>query len=59
MIRPFPRSAGTAAWSEYDYVIASIHTATAASRIARPSPADTGTWSLVDEAHHLRNRNTQ
>jgi superfamily II DNA or RNA helicase len=52
------RERGSEAWAETDRVIASIHTAKREphrSRIlARP-------WDvvIVDEAHHLRNRNTQ
>ena len=55
---PAFRQRGAAAWQEHDFVIASMHTARRephrAALLARP-------WDLViiDEAHHLRNRNTQ
>src|SRR5262249_37920817 len=55
---PAFRDRGPAAWGEFDRVIASIHTAKRephrASILARR-------WDvvIVDEAHHLRNRNTQ
>ncbi len=55
---PAFRERGTAAWAEHDLVIASLHTAKRephrSAILARP-------WDLliVDEAHHLRNRNTQ
>ncbi len=55
---PSFRERGPGAWNEFDRVIASIHTAKRephrASILARR-------WDIVivDEAHHLRNRNTQ
>src|SRR5438270_7244128 len=55
---PAFRERGAAAWNEHDLVIASLHTAKRephrSAILARP-------WDLlvVDEAHHLRNRNTQ
>jgi SNF2 family DNA or RNA helicase len=52
------RQQGTAAWTEYDRVIASIHTA---KREPHRSAILARKWDMVivDEAHHLRNRNTQ
>ncbi len=52
------RDRGTAAWGEFDRVIASIHTA---KRDPHRAAILERTWDLVivDEAHHLRNRNTQ
>jgi SNF2 family DNA or RNA helicase len=55
---PAFRQRGTAAWNEFDRVIVSYHT-------AKREPHRSGIlgrrWDLiiVDEAHHLRNRNTQ
>src|SRR5262249_14894523 len=54
---PFPER-GANAWTEHDLVIASLHTA----KREPPRPAVLPRpWDLVivDEAHHLRNRNTQ
>ena len=55
---PAFRERGTAAWNEFDRVIASIHTA---KREPHRSAILGRQWDLVivDEAHHLRNRNTQ
>jgi SNF2 family DNA or RNA helicase len=55
---PTFRSRGTAAWSEYDQVIASMHTA---KREPHRSAILARRWDLViiDEAHHLRNARTQ
>jgi SNF2 family DNA or RNA helicase len=55
---PLFRERGPAAWNEVDYVIASIHTA---KREPHRSAITARHWDLVvvDEAHHLRNRNTQ
>jgi superfamily II DNA or RNA helicase len=52
------RQKGAAAWTEYERVIASIHTA---KREPHRSAILARKWDLVivDEAHHLRNRNTQ
>jgi SNF2 family DNA or RNA helicase len=49
---------GTAAWSEFDRVIASFHTA---KREPHRSAILARKWDMVivDEAHHFRNRNTQ
>ncbi len=55
---PAFRARGAEAWNEYPFVIASIHTAKREPHRA----AVTGRhWDMVivDEAHHLRNRNTQ
>lgn len=54
---PVFRERGPAAWNEFDYVIASIHTA---KRDPHRSAITARHWDLVivDEAHHLRNRNT-
>lgn len=51
------RARGPAAWGEFDRVIASIHTA---KREPHRSAIVARKWDLVivDEAHHLRNRNT-
>jgi SNF2 family DNA or RNA helicase len=48
---------GAAAWNEHDLIIASLHTA---KREPHRSAIAGRTWDLiiVDEAHHLRNRNT-
>jgi SNF2 family DNA or RNA helicase len=55
---PAFRQRGTAAWGEFDLVIASIHTA---KREPHRSAIVGRHWDMiiVDEAHHLRNRNTQ
>jgi SNF2 family DNA or RNA helicase len=55
---PAFRDRGAAAWTEFDYVIASIHTA---KRDPHRTAVTGRHWDLVivDEAHHLRNRNTQ
>jgi SNF2 family DNA or RNA helicase len=55
---PAFRERGIAAWNEFDHVIASIHTA---KREPHRSAITARHWDLVivDEAHHLRNRNTQ
>jgi len=58
MMTPLSASAVPEAWNEYDCVIASIHTA---KREPHRSAIIGRHWDLVivDEAHHLRNRNTQ
>ncbi len=55
---PAFRDRGPAAWGEFDRVIASIHTA---KREPHRSAILARRWDIVivDEAHHLRNRNTQ
>ena len=55
---PAFRDRGTAAWNEFDRVIASIHTA---KREPHRAAILARRWDIVivDEAHHLRNRNTQ
>jgi SNF2 family DNA or RNA helicase len=55
---PVFRERGTAAWREFDLVIASLHTA---KREPHRSAILGRQWDLVivDEAHHLRNRTTQ
>jgi SNF2 family DNA or RNA helicase len=55
---PLFRERGSAAWNEFDLVIASMHTA---KREPHRSAITARHWDLVivDEAHHLRNRNTQ
>jgi SNF2 family DNA or RNA helicase len=55
---PAFRQRGTAAWGEFDRVIASIHTA---KREPHRSAILSRKWDMVivDEAHHLRNRTTQ
>jgi len=55
---PAFRAGGPGAWSEFDRVIASIHTA---KREPHRSSILARRWDMVivDEAHHLRNRNTQ
>ena len=55
---PAFRERGTAAWGEFDRVIASIHTA---KREPHRAAILARRWDIVivDEAHHLRNRNTQ
>jgi SNF2 family DNA or RNA helicase len=55
---PSFRERGPAAWNEFDRVIASIHTA---KREPHKSSILARRWDMiiVDEAHHLRNRNTQ
>ncbi len=52
------RQAGAAAWSKFDHIIASLHTA---KREPHRSAILGRKWDLVivDEAHHLRNRTTQ
>src|SRR5439155_25935848 len=54
---PAFRSRGQAAWGEYDRVIASMHTA---KREPHRGSILARKWDMVivDEAHHLRNRNT-
>src|SRR5262249_31874906 len=55
---PTFRDGGPAAWGTFDHVIASIHTA---KREPHKSAILPGRWAalIADEAHHLRNRNTQ
>ena len=55
---PTFRERGAAAWTEHDRIIASIHTA---KREPHRSAILGRKWDMViiDEAHHLRNRNTQ
>ncbi len=55
---PAFRNRGSNAWGEFDRVIASIHTA---KREPHRSAILARRWDMVivDEAHHLRNRNTQ
>ncbi|MBV9122586.1 MAG: DEAD/DEAH box helicase [Planctomycetes bacterium] len=55
---PVFRAHGAAAWQEFDRVIVSMHTA---KREPHRSAILGRRWDLVivDEAHHLRNRNTQ
>ena len=55
---PAFRERGAGAWGEFDRVIASIHTA---KREPHRSAILAREWDMViiDEAHHLRNRNTQ
>jgi superfamily II DNA or RNA helicase len=55
---PAFRDRGTNAWGEFDCVIVSIHTA---KREPHRSAILARRWDIVivDEAHHLRNRNTQ
>jgi len=55
---PAFRERGPSAWAETDRVIASIHTA---KREPHRSSILARSWDVViiDEAHHLRNRNTQ
>jgi SNF2 family DNA or RNA helicase len=55
---PAFRAHGQQAWNEFDTVIASLHTA---KREPHRSAILDRKWDLVivDEAHHLRNRNTQ
>jgi SNF2 family DNA or RNA helicase len=55
---PAFRAQGTKAWAGFDRVIASIHTA---KREPHRSAIQARKWDMVivDEAHHLRNRNTQ
>src|SRR5207244_1966351 len=55
---PAFRQRGSAAWNEFDRVIASMHTA---KREPHRSAILGRKWDMVivDEAHHLRNRNTQ
>ena len=55
---PAFRERGPAAWTGFDRVIASIHTA---KREPHRSAILARKWDMVivDEAHHLRNRNTQ
>jgi SNF2 family DNA or RNA helicase len=55
---PAFRDRGQAAWGEFDRVIASLHTA---KREPHRSAILARKWDMVivDEAHHLRNRNTQ
>src|SRR5438128_2920679 len=55
---PAFRQRGSAAWNEFDHVIASLHTA---KREPHRSAILGRKWDMVivDEAHHLRNRNTQ
>ena len=55
---PAFRERGPNAWREFDLVIASIHTA---KREPHKGHILARKWDLiiVDEAHHLRNRNTQ
>src|SRR5262249_55896669 len=52
------RARGAVAWKEFDLVIASMHTA---KREPHRSAITARHWDLVivDEAHHLRNRQTQ
>jgi SNF2 family DNA or RNA helicase len=55
---PAFRQRGPAAWIEFERVIASMHTA---KREPHRSAILSRKWDMVivDEAHHLRNRNTQ
>ena len=55
---PSFRERGSGAWNEFDRVIASIHTA---KREPHRGSILARRWDMVivDEAHHLRNRNTQ
>jgi SNF2 family DNA or RNA helicase len=55
---PTFREGGPAAWGNFDRVIASIHTA---KREPHKAAILARRWDIVivDEAHHLRNRNTQ
>ncbi len=55
---PAFKERGADAWKENDFIIASIHTA---KREPHRSAITARHWDLVivDEAHHLRNRNTQ
>src|SRR5207244_8449611 len=55
---PAFRQRGSAAWKEFDRVIVSLHTA---KREPHRSAILGRKWDMVivDEAHHLRNRNTQ
>jgi SNF2 family DNA or RNA helicase len=55
---PSFRERGPGAWNEFDRVIASIHTA---KREPHRKSILARRWDMVivDEAHHLRNRNTQ
>lgn len=55
---PLFRAHGAAAWNDFDLVIASMHTA---KREPHRSAITARHWDLVivDEAHHLRNRQTQ
>ena len=55
---PSFRDHGPRAWNEFDRVIASIHTA---KREPHRTSILARRWDIVivDEAHHLRNRNTQ
>ena len=55
---PSFRERGPGAWNEFDRVIASIHTA---KREPHRGSILARRWDIiiVDEAHHLRNRNTQ
>jgi SNF2 family DNA or RNA helicase len=55
---PLFRERGAAAWKEFDLIIASMHTA---KREPHRSAITARHWDLVivDEAHHLRNRQTQ
>ena len=58
MRRRIPAVNATEAWAGFDRVIASIHTA---KREPHRSAIQARKWDMVivDEAHHLRNRNTQ
>jgi SNF2 family DNA or RNA helicase len=55
---PAFRAAGREAWGRFDRLIVSIHTA---KREPHRSAIRARNWDMVivDEAHHLRNRNTQ
>ena len=55
---PVFRGSGTKAWTEFDRIIASIHTA---KREPHRSAIQARKWDMVivDEAHHLRNRKAQ
>jgi SNF2 family DNA or RNA helicase len=55
---PTFRQHGTAAWNEFEQIIASMHTA---KREPHRSAILARQWDMiiVDEAHHLRNRTTQ
>jgi SNF2 family DNA or RNA helicase len=55
---PAFREQGAAAWSHFDHIIASMHTA---KREPHRSTILARKWDMivVDEAHHMRNRNTQ
>ena len=55
---PAFRQQGADAWGQYDHILASFHTA---KRPKHREAVQKRVWDMViiDEAHHLRNRNTQ